>query len=115
MRKKILVIDDEELVLGTVRMILEDQGYQVVSIPHPDRGIAEALRNEYDLIVSDLRMAGKNGGEVTRAIRERRPSARIVVLTACPEDSCAAQALESGALAVLRKPFDIGKIADFLE
>ena len=115
MKKKILVIDDEEMILDTIKLILDDMGFEVSTYQNPDRGIEEAVNNSYDLIISDLRMPEKSGVEITEAILRSKPTARVLILTAYPTDPLAKKALDAGALSLLKKPFEIAKILDFLK
>ena len=79
------------------------------------KGTDEAIRGAYDLILTDIRMPGRNGAEITEAVRAARPDARILVITAYPNDPLAERALAAGAIGLLRKPFEIAKILDFLK
>lgn len=115
MGKRILVIDDEEMVLNTIKIILDDMGYEVITHQDPLKGMDEAMQNNFDLIITDLRMPQKNGSEITEEIISVKPDARILILTAHPTDPLAKKALEAGALSLTKKPFEIGKIVDFLK
>jgi DNA-binding response OmpR family regulator len=113
--KNILVIDDENMILDAIKIIFEDMGYGVSVFSDSASGIQEATKNDYDLIIVDIRMPGKNGAEVTEGIRKAKPDARILIVTAYPNDPLVIRALEAGAVALLQKPFEIGKILDFLK
>lgn len=113
--KKILVIDDEEMVVDAMKVILEDMGYQVKGFQSSEAGEKHALENDYDLILVDLRMPEKNGAEVTESILKAKPDAKILMITAHPTDPLAKKALDAGAKALLKKPFEIAKIIDFLK
>lgn len=115
MKKRILVVDDEEMILKTIKLILEDMGYSVTCFSDPDEGEKKALQNDYDVIILDLRMPKKNGAELTKSIIEAKPESKILILTAYPTDPLAKKALEAGALSLLKKPFEISKILDFIE
>jgi DNA-binding NtrC family response regulator len=115
MSKRILVIDDEEMVLNTIKIIFEDMGYEVTTHQDPFKGMDEAIHDNFDLIITDLRMPNKNGADVTEEILKIKPESRILILTAHPTDPIAKKALEAGALSLVRKPFEIGKILDFLK
>lgn len=115
MKKRLLVIDDEEMNLNALKLILEDMGYEVTTFSDPFKGEKEAIAVDYDLIVTDLRMPGKNGAEVAEGILSAKPEARVLVLTAYPTDPLARRALDAGVLSLLKKPFEIAKILDFLE
>jgi DNA-binding NarL/FixJ family response regulator len=60
-------------------------------------------------------MPVKNGAEITEDILKAKPNARILVITAYPSDPLAERALKAGAVGLLKKPFEIAKILDFLK
>jgi len=113
--KNILVIDDETMILDAIKIIFEDMGYQVKVFSESQAGMEEALRNDYDLILVDVRMPGMNGAEVTEGIRKNKAGAKILIITAYPNDPLAVRALHAGAFGLLKKPFEIAKILDFLK
>ena len=114
MGKRILVIDDEVMVLDAIKLILEDLGYEMHVFSDPVEGEKAAVEEDYDLHLLDLRMPGKNGAELTAAIKAAKPSARVLIMTAYPTDPLAAKALDAGAFSLLKKPFEIAKIIDIL-
>ena len=113
--KKILVIDDEEMMVDVLKISLEELGHQVTGFHDPEEGEQVALENDYDLILVDLRMPKRNGAEITQSIRDSKPDARIVVSTGYPTDPLAQSALEAGALTLLKKPSEIREIFHFRE
>ena len=115
MGKTILVIDDETMILDAIKIIFEDMGIAVRTTPDPLQGTDEAIANDYDLILTDIRMPVKNGAEITEAILAKKPSARILVITAYPNDPLVQRAMGAGAIGLLKKPFEIAKILDFLK
>lgn len=114
MGKRILAIDDESMILDAVKLILEDMGHEVHAYSHSAEGEAAALAEDFDLILLDLRMPEKNGAQLSESIMKAKPHAKILLITAYPTDPLAAQALRAGAHALLKKPFEIAKIVDFL-
>jgi DNA-binding NtrC family response regulator len=113
--KSILVIDDEEMILDAIKIIFEDMGYSVHTTSDPTEGTEEAVKNDYDLILTDIRMPVKNGAEIAESVLARKPSARILVITAYPNDPLVQRAMTAGAVGLLKKPFEIAKILDFLK
>ena len=114
MSKKVLVIDDEKIVLDAIETILEEMGHQVECYSSSFEGEMSAFDNEYDLILIDIRMSEKDGAAVTESILKEKPNATILIITAHPNDPLAKRALDFGAKALVKKPFDIGKILEFL-
>ncbi len=114
MKKRILVVDDEQMIIDTITIILEEMGYEVHGLTDPVKAVDEAVKGGYDLILLDLRMPEMNGAEVAASILKERPDAVILIQTGYPTDPLAQKALEAGAQALLKKPFEIGKVLDFL-
>jgi DNA-binding NtrC family response regulator len=115
MGKTILVIDDEMMILDAIKIIFEDMGISVRATNDPVQGTNDAIANDYDLILTDIRMPVKNGAEITEAVLAKKPSARILVITAYPNDPLVQRAMGAGAIGLLKKPFEIAKILDFLK
>jgi DNA-binding NtrC family response regulator len=112
--KSILVIDDETLILDAIKIIFEDLGYAVEITSDPMKGTEEALSRDFDLILTDLRMPGRNGAEIIETVLAKKPGTRILCITAYPNDPLAERAIKAGAVGLLKKPFEIAKILDFL-
>jgi DNA-binding NtrC family response regulator len=113
--KSILVIDDEEMILDAFKIIFEDMGYAVRTFSDPLQGTEEAIKNEYDLVLTDIRMPERNGAEIVEAIMKQKPAARVLVITAYPNDPLAERAMKAGAAGLLKKPFEISKVLEFLK
>lgn len=112
--KKILVIDDEDMIIDVISTILSDMGYEVVGHQDPGDGIKAARETDFDIVLCDLRMPGTNGAEVTEAIMAEKPDTKILIITAYPADPLARRALDAGAVSLLKKPFEVAKVLDFL-
>ena len=115
MKKNILVIDDETMILDVIKIIFEDMGYSVRTFSNPVDGEREAIETDYDLILVDIQMPVRNGAEVTEAILKAKPKAKVLIITAFPGDPVAQRALAAGAIALLKKPFEIAKVLDLLQ
>jgi DNA-binding NtrC family response regulator len=115
MKRSLLVVDDEQMILDAIQIIFEDMGYEVLTTTDPTEAIAIATARPFDLILTDIRMPVSNGAEITEAIRAARPDARVLVITAFPNDPLVFRALDAGAIDIIRKPFEITKILDFMK
>ena len=69
MAKKILVLDDDPLVLRSIEMALKRDRYDTVCVPTAEEAIERAQAEDFALIISDIRMSGKNGVEAMNEIR----------------------------------------------
>jgi CheY-like chemotaxis protein len=82
MRKRILVIDDEEVIRKSFTLALMDSGYEVDTAESGEKGIEKAGKERYDLIYLDLKMPGLNGVETLRELRKRDRDIPIYIVTA---------------------------------
>ena len=115
MGKKVLVIDDEQMMLDAIKTILEEMGHHVECFSSSTKGEKSALENDFDLVLIDIRMPEKNGAKITESILNKKSGANILVITAHPHDPLAKRALDAGAKGLVKKPFDIGKILEVLK
>jgi len=103
--KRVLVIDDEQVVLDSVRRILEAEGMVVDSSLIGREGLEWALGRPYDLVLSDIRMPGIGGMRVLRDIKRAKPSLPVVIITGYATVGSAVQAMKLGASDYVEKPF----------
>lgn len=89
-------------------------GHRIDGYTNSLDGERAALSEEYDLILADLRMPVKDGAAVSAAILAEKPEAKILIITGHTTDPLARRALDSGVKGLLKKPFEIGKVLDFL-
>lgn len=103
---KILVVDDEKVIVKAIKFNLENEGYSVDTGYDGIEAVTKARTNNYDLIILDLMMPGKDGLEVCQEIRGFS-TVPIIMLTARSDKSDLLMGFESGADDYITKPFDI--------
>ena len=103
---KILVVDDEKLLVKGIKFNLENEGYTVDSCYDGEAAVEMARENGYDLIILDLMMPKKDGLAACQEIR-MFSTVPIIMLTARSEDSDLLMGFESGADDYITKPFKI--------
>jgi two-component system, OmpR family, response regulator ResD len=101
---KILVVDDEERIRRLLKMYLEREEYAIEEADNGDDALKMALENDYDLILLDLMLPGKDGIEVCKEIREKKATP-IIMLTAKGEEANRVQGFEAGTDDYIVKPF----------
>ena len=106
---KILVVDDEDSIVQTLRFNLEQQGFAVSTARDGPSAIARAKSDEPDLIVLDLMLPGMDGVEVCRQLR-KTSSVPVVMLTAKDREIDKVVGLEIGADDYITKPFSIHEL-----
>jgi DNA-binding NtrC family response regulator len=103
--KRILVIDDERIVIDSIAKILKEEHIDVDSTLSGRHGVEMALQKEYDLVLSDLRMPDIGGMRVLRDIKRVKPQLPVVIITGYATVPSAVQAMKLGAAEILEKPF----------
>lgn len=111
----ILVCDDEQSICLLLEDVLTRFGHRVVTCQDGATAIAHAKEHEFDLAFLDLRMPGMGGEEVLKRVRELRPEARFVMITGYARDDVVEEALKSGAIACLGKPFSLTQVVKLLD
>ncbi|EIJ78725.1 transcriptional regulator of redox response ResD [Bacillus methanolicus PB1] len=101
---KILVVDDEERIRRLLKMYLERENYIIEEAEDGNEALAKALGSEYDLIILDLMMPGKDGIEVCKELREKKATP-VIMLTAKGEEVNRVQGFEVGTDDYIVKPF----------
>ncbi|HEV7702736.1 MAG TPA: response regulator transcription factor [Gemmatimonadaceae bacterium] len=102
---KILVIEDDPTVGQYVKRGLEEQRWGVDLVTDGEEGEARAAAEQYDLVVLDMRLPGRSGMEVLRAIRARGFERPVLVLTAQDAVDAKVEAFRAGADDYVTKPF----------
>jgi DNA-binding response OmpR family regulator len=113
MSKRILVVDDEKDIVDVAETFLVSQGYEVSTASNGNEAIAKASSEKPDLMLLDILMPGKNGFEVTRALKGDPSTAGIpiVISSVLTGVKDRREALEAGAIAILAKPFEFEIVA----
>lgn len=108
----VLVVDDEAVVRGGVKLVLEPEGLTVAQAATVAEALASEALNECRLLLCDLMLQGESGLEVVSEARRRRPALPIVLMTGYATDDNAALGAQSGATDFLAKPFDDVELLD---
>ena len=101
---KILIIEDEESIAELERDYLEISSYEVTICNDGEKGLKEALDNEYDLYILDLMLPGIDGFEICKAIRNKK-NTPIIMVSAKKDDIDKIRGLGLGADDYITKPF----------
>ena len=110
MSRRILVIDDEQGIRAALGQLLEFEGYDVRSIANAAEGIEEYKKWRPHLVFLDVKMAGMDGMEALKKIRELDPTATVVMISGHATIRTAVEATQLGAYEILEKPLDTDRI-----
>jgi len=102
---QILLMEDEISVAKGVRMVLEEEGYDVDLAMTGESALDKFSRKYFDLLVADLRLPDIDGMEVIRQVKKKRPETEAIVITGYPSVSSAVESVKIGVFDYLRKPF----------
>jgi two-component system OmpR family response regulator len=107
-RKRVLIVDDERLIVVSTRLVLEIGGFEVVSADDGETGIRAARQLKPDVILLDIMMPGIDGWEALRRLKESEETREIpvVIFTARENWRGRERALDLGAVDFFRKPFE---------
>jgi len=106
----LLIIEDEGKMATILRRGLEEEGMEVTVAADGERGLEEARRGAYDLILLDLGLPGRDGLEVARELREEGHHTPILMLTAWDSTEMKVRGLDAGADDYLTKPFEFAEL-----
>lgn len=106
----VLVVDDNEDLLGTFSLILKRRGFDVETAGDGLSAIDKFRAHPVDVILMDVVMPRMNGVEAFRKIREINPRARVILMTAYSEEAMIEAALEEGAHRVIHKPLRVDQM-----
>ncbi len=110
MSRRILVIDDEQGIRAALGQLLEFEGYEVHTLANAADGIAEYQKWHPHLVFLDVKMAGMDGMEALRKLRELDPTATVVMISGHATIRTAVEATQAGAYEILEKPLDTDRI-----
>lgn len=109
-----LIVDDDEIFACRLSRALSARGYETETAASLDAAYERLARRRFDVLVTDLRIAGGNGLELVKTVQEQLPQPKILVLTGYGSVSVAVAAVKLGATDVLTKPVDVDEILEVL-
>ncbi len=110
MSARILIADDEESLRWVLEKGLRQVGYEVTSVADGEAAVRAFEAEPFDLVFLDIKMPGLDGLTVLERLREARPDAYVVVMTAHGTMETAIKAMQRGAYDYLAKPFDLDEV-----
>jgi DNA-binding NtrC family response regulator len=106
MKSPILIVDDERSIRIGLKSLLSKEGYEVAVAENGNDALRLLASQEYDLVLTDLRMAGLDGLGLLKKIKEQYPDTLVIMMTAYGSEKIAVEAMKAGARDYLIKPFD---------
>ena len=106
MTARILIVDDEEIVVRSCQRILEAPDVELAAASSGPEALGKVERGAFDLLILDIMMPGMDGLEVLRLVKERHPEIEVVMVTGLSQIQTAVQAMKLGAFDYIPKPFE---------
>ncbi len=112
MAGRMLIIDDEDIVLESCRRIFSAADFQVTCTTSPPEGLRLIANSFFDVILCDWKMPGFNGMDVLEELKSRSPHSAVVMISGYPTPARQIEALKRGAMDYVAKPFTPGEIVE---
>jgi CheY-like chemotaxis protein len=110
-KETMLVVDDEEIMREALVDYFSGEGHKVDTAQDGDKALERYNLTDYNIMIIDLRLPGRDGLSVLDEVRAKNPKAKVIIITAYPTVETETEAMRKGALKYLQKPFEL----DYLE
>ena len=111
---KILILDDEEIVVVRLKPALEKEGYIVETFTDSRKAKERLEQQKFDIVVTDLKMANIDGMQLFHFIKEKWPKTEVIIISGFATLEIAREALQEGVRDVIAKPFKISQIKELI-
>jgi len=111
---RILCVDDEEVVLDSLRKILVLDGYSIDTVETGQEALGLVQSNDYDFVFTDLKMPSMSGTDVAKSVKHLRPDVDVVIITGYATVESAVECMRHGAMDYIEKPFTEDELRDFV-
>ncbi len=106
----VLVLDDEPIVIKSLKMALRKIGCAVEIFQDPELALSRLEEKNFDIVVTDVVMGDIDGIQVLEHVMERSPHTKVIIMTAFAMMEMARKAMDRGAFDFIAKPFDTEEI-----
>lgn len=107
---RLLVVEDETRIRSFLARALTVEGFKVDEVADGERGLEAALAHDYELVILDLMLPGRDGLDLLAELHERRPDLGVLVLSARSELPTKLRSFELGAVDFMAKPFSLDEL-----
>ncbi len=115
MSLRVFIIDDDRDHAESIADVLSMRGFDCELAFSGEAGLARFRETDFDIVFMDVKLPGMNGVETFFEFRKLKPDVKVMLMTGFSLEQLVAQAVENGALGVLRKPFEIKDLLDVLD
>ena len=114
-KKRILIVDDDEAVRTVLKDLLEDEGYICETAADGEDGLTKIKTQDFALVLLDIKLPDMNGTDVLRSIRKIKPELTAIMITGFPSRKTVEQSIGLEAFNYVTKPIDFKKLMSVIE
>ncbi|MBC7359992.1 MAG: response regulator [Desulfacinum sp.] len=111
-KTRILILDDEPIVCKRLKPTFEKAGYEVETFTDSARALERAREQDFDVVITDLKMENIDGMQFLTEVKERSPATEVIVITGFATMETAKESFQKGVFDFVAKPFKISEILD---
>ena len=104
---RVLIVDDEDDLLSTLVERLEFRGIRKFGVQTGEQALAKIRKQDFDIVVQDVKLKGEDGVEVMKNIKQIRPNLPVILLTGHMSQESSREGLEAGAIDYVLKPINL--------
>lgn len=112
---RILCVDDEEIILDSLRKVLVLDGYNVDTVETGQEALGLVQTRDYDFVFTDLKMPSMSGTDVAKSVKHLRPDIDVVIITGYATVESAVECMKHGAMDYIEKPFTEDELRRFVK
>lgn len=102
---KILVVDDESVVLDSCQVVLEAEGFEVLLLPSADKALEAIKKDDFAILLADIKMPDRDGIYLIGEVKRRWPEIPVIAMSGYPTTETIEEATKIGAITFISKPF----------
>jgi len=115
MAATILVVDDEKFIVEAISRHLSGSGYKVEGLADSTKALESIQNNDFDLVLTDLRMPGVSGIDLARAVHDKAADTQVIILTGYAALDSAIESISLDVYSYLNKPFDLHELGQVVD
>ncbi len=114
-KTRILILDDEPIVCKRLKPAFEKLGYEVEAFTNSSEAMERVQEQDFDIVITDLKMEGVDGMQFLTAVKERSPETEVIVITGFATMETAKESFQKGVFDFVAKPFKISEIREVVK
>lgn len=114
-RENMLVVEDEDIMREALVDYFSDGGHTVDNASDGEKALAKFKLEDYNVMIIDLRLPGRDGLSILEEIRQKNPKAKVIIITAYPSVETEEEAMRRGATEYLQKPFELSYLETLIK